>query len=371
MSINVTNTSINYGDISIIQVLNLTNIIITPNISVINIEIVGNITTITVKPDITTLYYITGYNSFNLFISLNTTIYVKITSLQNKYIIDYNTSLQLNVNGSSTYIWYPSTYLNVTNQSSVICTPLENIIYTILGTDEYYTITRTYIEIIVNSNLIFTPSNPTIYSGNRLLLNVSHNNPNIDNILTYSWQLIPLNCNNIKYGNTIILNPYQNQEYRVTAYNNNDIITVGNIKLNVIVKPSNIIDSDILPYKWYNLIIERNRDELIKEVKFNKVLSFKIINFYYTTLQSAYRMEWTNKNGIPCKINWTTLYEIVNETSDMKLSFEQQWKFFQYIQYNRHSRTQSNFFYLLNIINEIYLENSQKISLYPMEMGSF
>ena len=78
-------------------------------------------------------------------------------------------------------------------------------------------------------------------------------------------------------------------------------------------------------------------------------------------------MEWTDKNGIQFKVNWTTLYQITNESIEMILSFEQQWRFFQYIQYNRNRNTQSNFFYLLNVINQVYLERVKKIPLYPME----
>jgi hypothetical protein len=124
-----------------------------------------------------------------------------------------------------------------------------------------------------------------------------------------------------------------------------------------------IIDIDILPYEYYNLIISRNRKELTKELIKNKVLSQKIIKFYYNTLITAYRMEWTNKNGIQTTVNWTTLYQITNKSNVMILTFEQQWRFFQYINYNqrRNDQTLSNFAFLLNIVNSIYLEHPQKI----------
>jgi hypothetical protein len=47
----------------------------------------------------------------------------------------------------------------------------------------------------------------------------------------------------------------------------------------------------------------------------------------------------------------------------MQLTFEQQWRFFQYINYNqrRNDKVLSNFAFLLNVVDSIYLENPQKI----------
>jgi hypothetical protein len=267
-------------------------------------------------------------------------------------------------------LWYPAKYLNTTSESSVICTPLEDILYTVMGRDDLLSITEQYIKVTVNSNLVFTPSTPSVYDGNLLKLHVNYSKEQTDN---YTWKsslfsTLPQDCVNLKYGSEITLHPYQNQQYVVNAYTSDGILlTSGNIKINVITKPSHIIDIDILPYKWYKIILARDRNAVIKAVREDKALTQKIIKFYYTTLQTAYRMEWTDKNGIQFKVNWTTLYQITNESIEMILSFEQQWRFFQYIQYNRNRNTQSNFFYLLNIINQIYLERVKKIPLYPME----
>jgi hypothetical protein len=74
-------------------------------------------------------------------------------------------------------------------------------------------------------------------------------------------------------------------------------------------------------------------------------------------------MEWTNKNGISFKVNWYTLYQNLNESNEMILSFYQQWNFFKYINMNqtKNNNTKSNFAFLLNCVNEIYLEHPQKI----------
>jgi len=366
MSLIISNTSIKYGETSIITVVDLTNITITPNDTVLEIISEGNNFLIIVQPTQSTLYYISGYNAFQTLVNLSETIYVKTTVMENILYTNYNNAINLNAYGVSSYSWYPSDYLNITNGPSVVCTPLKNITYTIIGIDNFLTTTRTYIEIIVNSGLYFTPENPTVYSGNLLDLSVYYNNSN--NNYTYTWKKslfngLPPNCVDLKYGNSIQLHPYQNQEYTVDAYNNDVLLTSGNITINVLQKPSNIIDTDILPYQYVNLIINRNVKELTKELINNKTLSQKIIKFYYNTLQTAYRMQWTNKNGISTTVNWNTLYQITNKSDIMILSFEQQWKFFQYINYNqrKNNQTLSNFAFLLNIVNSIYLEHPQKI----------
>ena len=383
MSITVSNTSIYYGETSTITIVDLINVTVNPSNSVIEIVPEGNNYIATVKPNESTLYYITGYNAFQAIINLSETVYVKTTVSENIVYTDYNYPLELDAYGVSTYSWYPSTYLDQTSGSSVTCTPLQNIRYTIIGLDNFLTTTRNYIEVIINSGLTFTPENPTVYSGNLLNLSVAFTgdsnitnslffdgeNVNVSsNSLTYNWKKslfngLPSNCVDLKYGDSITLHPYESQEYTVNAYNNGTLLTSGNIKINVVQKPTNIIDIDILPYEYYNLIITRNRKELTAELIKNKILSQKIIKFYYNTLITAYRMEWTNKNGIPTTVNWTTLYQISNKSNVMILTFEQQWRFFQYINYNqrRNDQTLSNFAFLLNIVNSIYLEHPQKI----------
>ena len=363
------NPSLNYGETTDIIVYYLLNVNITPNSSVINIVQSGYEYIITVKPTETTLYYVNGDNGFGQIINLNLTVYVNVTvlDLNNTISTDYNTPIDLNAYGSLSYYWYPSTYLNQTNGSSVTSTPLENITYYIEGTDQFNTVTRTYLNVVVNSNLLFTPEKPTVYDGNLLNLSVTYNSIGSNVIYTWKSELfddLPPNCVNLLYGDTIKLHPYNSISYTVSAYDNQtkELITRGKIQIDVIIKPSHIIDVDILPYSIYKYVIHRNKSQLIKVLTQNKKLSKKIIDFYYTTLQTAYRMEFTVKNGISYKVNWLTLYQVMNESNGMILSFEQQWKFFQFI--NQYQNC--NFKYLLNTINEIYLEKPQKIYITPL-----
>ena len=122
-----------------------------------------------------------------------------------------------------------------------------------------------------------------------------------------------------------------------------------------------MIDNEVLPQKLYELIILRNSKVLKEELLKDLPLSKRIIKFYYTTLQTAYRLEWTNKNGSGFTVKWITVYQINNEASSMILNFTQLWKFFQYINQNqtRAQVTKSNFAFLLNNINQLFLENPQ------------
>ena len=376
MSLSISNQSILVGETTTLLLSDIYNITVEQNSSIISIEKSGiNYYTITVKPNISTIYYISGYNSEQVLINLNGTVYVNITALKNEVTINYNQSLELFVIGSVSYTWYPDTFLNKTNSSIVTCTPTENITYKVTGVDSFLTTSSTKINVIVNTGLIFTPKEPNVLDGDLLVINVNY----VKNIpINYVWKsslftgLTP-NCTTYKYGNSIKLHPYQSISYKVEAYHNGMLVTTDSINITVIEKESDIIDFDILPFNIAQIIINRNEKELIKIMTQNKILSKKIINFYYTTLQCAYKMEWTNKNGISFKIPWLTLCQIKNESNGMILSFKQQWKFFQYININqtRDGITISNFAFLLNVVNKIYLEKPQKIYIVPLQSSSF
>lgn len=376
MSILITNANISYGESTTIILQDLTNIVVSPMDSVASIVYNINGIVITVVPTISTLYTIYGIDSLSNVIEFNETIYVLPIVLaqtnNNSTIVSYGVPITLTAYAGISYLWYPETYLNTTTGSSVVCTPLDEIIYTVQVTDPFNNINITYITISILKELIFSPSQPTVYQSNLLKISVSDSSSNVDNnLITYTWtpttsKYLPEYCANIKYGNSITLHPEKNLEFIVDAFDsNNNLLISSPIKINIIEKPMNILDFDILPYRLSTYILERNliklREELIKDV----VLSQKIINFYYTTLQTSYRMEWTNKNSIPFKIKWLTNYQIYNDTTEMIISFKQQWNFFKYINNNqtRQNYTKSNFAFLLNTVNAIYLETPQQIYL--------
>ena len=352
MSVSASTTSIIYGQSSTITVLSLVNVSITPMDSVSNIDVQINQVVITVNPLFSTIYYINGYDSANDLISFNETIYVDVLISSSNNITNYNNSIQLNANGCVSYYWTPSTYLNQTSGSLVICTPLKNITYTVYATDSYQTLSEGTITISVNTNLVFSPNNLTVYDGNLITVSVNYIGDAYPNI-SYNWVSllftnIPLTCTSFKHGSSIRLHPYNTQEYTVSAISNGQIITSGNVIITVISKPMNIIDVDILPHKLSHLIINRNEKGLTEALLEDVPLSKKIAYFYYITLQVAYKAEWTDKNGTPFRINWLSAYQIINESNGMILSFEQQWRFYQYIV----SHPLSNFAFLMKTLNK-------------------
>lgn len=388
MSVILGSTNINYGETTTITVNGLNNITVIPENLVISTETTLTGIIATVQPVISTIFYINGYDDLMNLISFNETIYVNVTStigsytpdfiditkINTYYTVNYNTPITLTVNGSISYKWYPITYLNTNTGSSVISTPLKDIVYTVYGTDPFNVTSATKISITVNTFMVFTPSKPVVYDGNLLNLSVVYNNSNtINSLITYTWKSsmfssLPNNCVNLLYGDSIELHPYNNQEYIVSAYQSNQLISSASILITVIQKPPNIIDVDIIPLQIFDLVISRNSKELTNALVKNKNLSKKIINFYYNVLITAYRYEFTNKNGISYRVSWYCYYQQVNKSNGMILSFNQQWNFFKYINNNqtRDGNTLSNFAFLLNHVNKIYLSHPQKIYITPL-----
>ena len=212
--------------------------------------------------------------------------------------------------------------------------------------------------------IIFDPSNPVVYQGNVIIINIF----NPDMTLTYEWKpfnRIYLDDTYVQnYGISFRLIPYKTQTFIVNGVSSTGtIVSNSQITIKAIEKPSYLLDNDLLPNEYYDIIINRNTKELRRNLIENKILSQKIIRFYYNQILNAYRFEWTNKNGTQYKMPWLTYIQVVNESNEVVISFKEQWKLFQYIHMNqqRNGYTKSNFAYLINIVNSIYLEKPQQI----------
>ena len=204
------------------------------------------------------------------------------------------------------------------------------------------------------STITFNPLIPVVYQGNIIIITITNPDPT----LTYEWKpynRIYLDDSYVQnYGTSFRLIPYKTQTY---------IIVFSQITIKAIEKPSYLLDNDLLPNEYYDIIINRNTKELRKKLIKNKILSQKIIRFYYNQILTAYRFQWTNKNGTQYKMPWLTYIQVNNSSNEVVISFTEQWRLFQYINTNlkRNGYTKSNFAYLINIVNSIYLEKPQQI----------
>jgi hypothetical protein len=214
--------------------------------------------------------------------------------------------------------------------------------------------------------ITFDPLIPVVYQGNVIIITITNPDPT----LTYEWKpynRIFLDDSYVQnYGISFRLIPYKTQTFIVNGVDsNNDVLAFSQITIKAIEKPNYLLDNDLLPNEYYDIIINRNTKELTRKLIENKILSQKIIRFYYNQILNAYRFQWTNKNGTQYKMPWLTYIQVNNNSNEVVISFTEQWKLFQYIHMNqqRNGYTKSNFAYLINIVNSIYLQKPQKIYL--------
>ena len=140
--------------------------------------------------------------------------------------------------------------------------------------------------------IIFDPSNPVVYQGNVIIINIF----NPDMTLTYEWKpfnRIYLDDTYVQnYGISFRLIPYKTQTFIVNGvYSTGTIVSNSQITIKAIEKPSYLLDNDLLPNEYYDIIINRNTKELRRNLIENKILSQKIIRFYYNQILNAYRFE--------------------------------------------------------------------------------
>jgi hypothetical protein len=212
--------------------------------------------------------------------------------------------------------------------------------------------------------ITFEPKIPVVYQGNIIIITITKP----DSTLTYEWKpynRIFLDDTYVQnYGTTFRVIPDKTQTFMVNGINSNGAVAAfSQITIKVIEKPSYLLDNDLLPFEYYDIIINRDTKELKKKLIENTILSQKIIKFYYNQILTAYRYQWNNRNGTKYKMPWLTYIQVNNDSNEVVISFTEQWKLFQYIHTNqqRNGYTKSNFAYLINIVNSIYLEKPQKI----------
>jgi hypothetical protein len=398
--ITVSSNNINYSNSTNIYLNNFKNfqILSNPVDNSIKINKINNkYSIISITPFSTTQYTIYGQDYNNNIVSFNQIIIVNFAIFYNNsyyfqnsttpivFNVYYNTPITVTLLGANSYSWNPITFLNLNSKNDLndglnnvaVIIPTNNITYQISGQDQFSNNSTISFSINIIYSFTFTPVNPTVYEGNKIEVNIvgidNENNQNtynnsITNNINYIWtpttsKYLPANQAGIKYGSEITVILYKSMEYIVNAYIDNQLIGTNNLKINILEKPSSVIDVDVIPCSLYMDVINRNSKELKKLLLQDRILSDKLINFYYTTLETAYRLEWTNKFGGNSLINWYSVYQQMNESSQMIITFKQQWKFFKYIQLNqtRNNKTASNFAFLLNNLNQLYLEKPEKV----------
>lgn len=68
----------------------------------------------------------------------------------------------MTANGAESYIWSPATFLNSTTDPTALCTPTENISYTVIGTDEFNCQSEAEVTVSVVGFIDLQVSNDTI-----------------------------------------------------------------------------------------------------------------------------------------------------------------------------------------------------------------
>ena len=189
----------------------------------------GNITTpsYTVNPTNTTVYTISGTNSFGCIKTINDTIKVfsppSIGSNVSSNTICIGSSITFTNNGGASYTLTPSGLTG--NTISVNPTVLGTTVFTITGAGPFGCINTKTLSITTFSvpNVSITPSNTTICSGQSVLLNVSGAN-------TYTWTTG-------SSLNVISVTPTVSTSYSVLGANSFGCQNSANATINVLNKP--------------------------------------------------------------------------------------------------------------------------------------
>lgn len=372
MSIEIKKDIINYGENTLVQTYNLKNVYIEPSnnyTKIINNSLNSSqyfTYDIILQPSKTTKYVLYGFTN-NEKKSFEFIIYINIILETTSLTINLNEEVSLKAYGSTNYTWTPQKYIIEDNNNKITVRPKKNISYTVESIDNFGYTSNASISIIVLDNLLFSPNDPTIYEGDLIEITVSQEN-NIYTSMKYQWRStksfeLPLQYANITYGNELVNHPFISVSYLVEGYVNNILKARGTISINVLPKPSKILDKEIIPNQFYNDVINRNIYSLKKNILNNPVLTQKVLNFYYNTITKAYKIEFTNINGANLKVPWYANYNEINKTNNFIITFAQQWQLYAYI--NRFQRikniTISNYAFLLNTIYNIKLNKFYKI----------
>jgi hypothetical protein len=109
-------------------------------------------------------------------------------------------------------------------------------------------------------------------------------------------------------------------------------------------------DKLIIPQIFYNGVINRNVTEVNQVIKYNPKLCIAVVNYYDTTLRSAFFYKKNAKFGMPNKIRWVTL----TDNNKIILNFNEQVNLYNYITTSPWKSTNMGF--LINCINNYLIQ---------------
>ena len=107
-------------------------------------------------------------------------------------------------------------------------------------------------------------------------------------------------------------------------------------------------DNLIVPQVFYNAVKNRNAEKVIMIIKYNIVLSLKVVAYFDTQLRGSFFYKLNSKFNSPSKIPWKT-----NQVKPVILNFNEQYELYKYI-VNAQNRSDMGF--LINTINSYLVQ---------------
>lgn len=205
------------------------------------------------------------------------------------------------------------------------------------------------IDLTNPSNLIIN-----VYKFDRIYLNALP-----DSLIDVIWtpinklKYLPSSCYTIFTGNNVDYIPERDVEYEVTSGTYSK-----KIKINLLDKPMNVFDIQLIPVELNNDVLNRNKNQIIIKLKNNPILLNQLIQFYNIQLQSSFSYVNQSKQGRGFRIPWYCNYNVMNGSNDFIMSYMQQYQFMRYLLLHTNQHTHSHFMYLINIIQYNFILKS-------------
>ncbi len=113
------------------------------------------------------------------------------------------------------------------------------------------------------------------------------------------------------------------------------------------------VDNSVIPNIFYNDVINRNKENIINNIKLNPNLSLNVIKFYNNVLGLSYKYVSNSKYTSAYKVPWKN-----NSNENVVLSVPKQYFLYEYCVQSvlSNGNILSNFAYLVNTINSYLVQ---------------